>query len=126
MTEFIKLWDGEVKDLAKACVPEPRMVEIMSRPEGDKPTEEEQTYIKEVLNKYKDIHGMYYISRMIWKIEHALADGREEHAKFAAVQVQSVLNSPTYIPNVFKNDLEDEECKTRIALRDGLKRLLSC
>lgn len=126
MTKFTKLWDGEIKELAKACIPEPRIVEIMSKQEDYKPTEEEQMYIKDVLVKYKDIHGMYHISQMIWRIEHALADGREEHAKFAVVQVYSVLNSPTYIPNVFKNDLEDEECKTRIALRDGLKQLLSC
>ena len=121
MTKFTKLWDEE-----KACVREPRLVEIMGKPEEYEPTAEEQAYIKDVLSKYKDVHGMYHISHMIWRIEHELADGREESAKFAVVQVLSVLNSPTYIPNVFKNDLEDEECKTRIALRDGLKRLLKC
>ena len=53
-----------------------------------------------------------------------MADDRSEHAKLAIAQVYDVLNRPSYFHDVFKENEDDEEWKTRAALRDGLKKLL--
>lgn len=75
--------------------------------------------------KYKDLYGMYYISNMISKVEHALADGRKSAVEFAVCMVYEVLNRPSYFQNVFDGDANNEEWKTRVALRDGLYKLMS-
>lgn len=124
MSTFSKIWDTEVKQLAEACVTEKKLVELMSKDKSYNPNEEEKEYMKRMSGKYKDIAGMYYISDMIWRVEHALADGRKEIAKLAITQVYDVLNRPSYFQNVFKENENDEEWKTRLALRDGLKKLL--
>ena len=124
MSVFSEIWDTQVKQLAEACVTEKRLVELMSKDKSYNPNEEEKEYMKKISGKYKDIAGMYYISDMIWRVEHALADDRSEHAKLAIAQVYDVLNRPSYFQNVFKENEDDEEWKTRAALRDGLKKLL--
>lgn len=124
MSVFSEIWDTQVKQLAEACVTEKRLVELMSKDKSYKPSEEEKEYMKKISGKYKDIAGMYYISDMIWRVEHALADDRSEHAKLAIAQVYDVLNRPSYFHDVFKENEDDEEWKTRAALRDGLKKLL--
>lgn len=67
---------------------------------------------------------MYCISNMIWQVEHALADGREVIANLAIAEVYSVLSSPSYFQNVFLGNENDEEWKTRAALRDGLYKII--
>lgn len=124
MSVFSEIWDTQVKQLAEACVTEKRLVELMSKDKSYNPNEEEKEYMKKISGKYKDIAGMYYISDMIWRVEHALADDRSEHAKLAIAQVYDVLNRPSYFHDVFKENEDDEEWKTRAALRDGLKKLL--
>ncbi len=125
MSAFSKLWDTEVKALAKACVTEPRLIELMTKGDSYKPTQEEKTYLDEVSKKYLDLYGMYYISDLIWRIEHALADGREWQAGIAIANVYSTLADESYFQNVFNGDEANEEWKTRKALRDGLKKLMS-
>lgn len=61
---------------------------------------------------------------MICKVEHALANDRNWVANLAITQVYEVLNSPSYFQNVFHGDENDEEWKTRAALRDGLYKLM--
>ena len=46
-------------------------------------------------------------------------------AKYAVAEVYEVLNRPSYFKNVFKNDENNEEWKTRAALREGLYRLMN-
>ena len=124
MTTFSRIWDTEVKKLAEACVTEPELIRLMYQSEDYKPTEKEKEYLESVKRKYKDIYGMYYISDMIWNVEHALADGRKEAAKVAITFVCEVLNSESYFQNVFHGNANDEEWKTRAKLRDGLYKLL--
>ncbi len=124
MTTFSKIWDTEVKKLAEACVTEPKLVRLMSMGEDYEPNEEEKEYLKSIDGKYKDIYGMSHISDMIRQVEHALADAREAMAELAIAQVYDVLNSPSYFHNVFNGNENDEEWKTRAALRDGLYKLM--
>ena len=124
MTTFSKLWDTEVKQLAEACVSEPKFIRLMCKGENYQMNDEEKEYFKKTLFKYKDLCGMYYISDMIWQVEHALADGRQYVAEFAISQIYSCLNSPSYFQNVFNGNEDSEEWKARVALRDGLHKLL--
>ena len=124
MTEFSRIWDTEVRALAEACITEPKLIGLMSKGEGYEPSEEEKEYLASMSVKYKDILGMYYISDMISKVEHALADGRTCMAELAVGQVYQVLNRPSYFQNVFESDEHDEEWKNRAALRDGLYKLM--
>lgn len=126
MTTFSNLWDTEVKQLAQDCVTEPKLIQLMCKGDSYKPTDEEKEYLKEVSEKkYKDIYGMYFISNMIWQVEHALADGRQPLAGLAIAQIYEVLNRPSYFQNVFNENEDDEEWKKRAALRDGLCKLLN-
>ena len=125
MTTFSKIWDTEVKPLAKACVTEPELIRLMSQREGYELTQEEKEYIETISEKYRDIFGMYYISDMIWRVEHALADNREAAAILAIAQVYAVLSRPSYFQDVFLGDENDEEWKTRVALRTGLYTLMN-
>lgn len=124
MTKFSKIWDSEVKALAKACVTEPELVRLMSQGKDYEPSQEEKEYLQSIYGKYKDTYGMYYISTTICEVEHALADGREVAASLALARVYEVLNRPSYFQKVFRGNENDEEWKTRAALRDGLYKLL--
>ena len=124
MTTFSKIWDTEVKALAKACVTEPELVRLLSQGEDYKPNEEEKEYLKSISGKYKDPYGMYCISDMIWRVEHALADDRTAIAVLAVSKVYRKLSSPNYFQDVFLSDENNEEWKTRVALRDGLHKLM--
>lgn len=124
MTTFSKIWDTEVKALAKACVTEPELVRLMSQSKSYKPSKEEKEYLENISEKYKDPYGMYYISDMIWRVEHALAEGRTALAELAVAEIYAVLTRPSYFQTVFLSDENDEEWKTRVALRDGLYKLM--
>ena len=125
MSRFSEIWDNEVKPLANACVAEPKLVELLGKGKDYEPNQEEKEYMSSISEKYKDIYGMYYISEMIWKVEHALADGREYQAKFSIIPIYETLNRPSYFYNVFDGNENNEEWKTRAALRDGLYRLIN-
>ena len=101
MSAFSKLWDNEVKALANACVTEPKLVELVMKGGTYEPTKEEKAYWEEVGEKYLDPCGMYYISDLIWRVEHALADDREWQAKIALL-----MSIPLYLQTViFKMSL---------------------
>ena len=88
MTTFSKIWDTEVKALAKACVTEPKLVRLLSQSKGYKFSKEEKEFLASMSGKYKDPYGMYYIapsyfqnlflsdeSNEEWKNRAALRDG---------------------------------------------------
>ncbi len=125
MKTFTELWDTEVKQLAQACVPEKRVVELGFKDDSYTPTAEEKKYLQEMSEKYKDLSAMCYISDMIWRIEHALADNRLFMAKLAIINIQPTLNSESYFKNVFKSDASSEEWKNLDALRQGLEKLMN-
>ena len=52
-------------------------------------------YLESISEKYKDPYGMFYISEMIWRVEHALADNRTVMAKYAVAEVYEVLSRPS-------------------------------
>lgn len=124
MSLFSITWDAEVKKLAEDCVKEPDYLRILVR-DNDNLTDKEKEYVEEVNKKYKDPYGMYAISHMIWSVEHALADGREELASMAIVRVYNVLTEDSYFENVFDKDETSEEWKSRVALANGLAKLIS-
>jgi len=119
---FVKLWDDEVKQLAVACVTDQRLVSLMMKNENQI-TEDDKNYAKSVSGKYKDIYRMYYISEMIWKIEHALADNRQEQAKMVANSIYSGI-SQNLLVKVFNNDETNEEWALRANLKKGLGKML--
>lgn len=121
---FSEIWYTEVKNLAEACVTEPKLVQLMNIGESYEPNEEEKEYLKSMEKKYKDIYGMCYISDMIRRVEHALADAREAIAGLEIMQVYEVLDRPSYFQNVFNGNENDKEWKTRATLRDGLYKLI--
>lgn len=124
MTTFSEIWYNDIKPLATACVVEPELVRLMSQSEDYEPTKEEKEYLAMISEKYKDPYGMYSISNMIRIVEHDLADGRIVSAILTIADVYEVLNRPSYFQNVFISDENDEEWKTRVALRDGLYKLM--
>lgn len=126
MSKFSEIWDNEVKRLAKDCVTELRLVELMGKGDEYNPTSEEREYLKQIANKYKDICAMYYISDMIWRVEQALADGRQTIAELTVSQVYATLNSESYTKNVFNNDKSSDEYKRLMILRDGLAKMCKC
>lgn len=125
MTTFSEIWDNEVSALAKACITEPKLVQLISKSEDyDELSKEEKEYLKSISGKIKDQYGMYYISNMIFRVEHALADDNMAMARLAIAEVYTVLNSPSYFKDVFQSNENDEEWKNRAALRDGLCKLM--
>ena len=123
MAIFKDVWDDEVKALAKACVDD-KLVEMMGAAEcRGYATEEEQNYV-EALN-LKDPTAVWYVSKMIWRIEHDLADGRPKASLPSIIQVFETLNSDSYLKNVWDGDTSSEEAQKLFKLRDGLRNLLS-
>lgn len=124
MTTFSEIWYNDIKPLAIACVVEPELVRLMSQSEDYEPSEEEKEYLLSSFEKYKDPYGMFSISNMIRIVEHDLADGRIVAAILTIAEVYEVLNRPSYFQNVFISYENDEEWKTRVALRDELSKQL--
>ena len=123
MTKFKDVWDDEVKALAKACVDD-KLIEMMGAAERrGYATEEEQNYAK-ALN-LKDPTAMWYVSKMIWRIEHDLADGRPTASLLSISRVFDTLNSDSYLKNVWGGDTSSKEAQNLFKLRDGLRNLLS-
>lgn len=124
MQTFSRIWGTEVKPLAEACLIDNKLVELLTRGNEYTPTEAEIEYLNTIAEKYADVPGIAYIYDMILKVEHALADNKKEAAMLAITHVYKVLNSPSYFQNVFNSDENNEEWKTRKALRDGLYKLI--
>ena len=121
---FAQLWDTRVGKLTQACLPEKRLLKLFGKGQDYEPNESEKKYLEKIRKKYKDLYGMYYISDMSWRIEHALADNRIPVAKIAITNVLATLDSDSYFRNVFKGDASSKEWKNLDALRKGLHELL--
>lgn len=124
MTKFSEIWINEVRPLAVACICEPKLLKIIQKGETLELNHEDNEYLKSIQNKYKDIYGMFYIADMIWRVDSALEGASEVFAKIAVEQVYEVLNRESYFLNIFDGNKEDEEWIKRVALRDGLHKLI--
>lgn len=126
MTEFSILWDTKVKEAARKCVV-PEIVQLMMLSE-DEATDEKINRLKELSDKYVDLLAQYYVSQMMWAIEHDLADGREVGGGvLSAMQVRDTMNSESYWQNVWIDkgkDVESEEARNLKALAVLLNELL--
>ncbi len=125
MSTFSEVWFSEVRPLAEACIPDHELIRILCRQGSNHPlNSSEIAYLKNTRGKYKDVEGMYFISDMIWRVEHSLASSREKMAKLCAMNVYSLLVAPDYCKKVFNGDEENQEWKSRKNLLCGLKKLL--
>lgn len=124
MSEFLKVWNNEVKELAKECL----MGGEITRSELDdfvvalsKLRENE----KKNGVKYKDPYGTITIARLIFKVEDALAEEHEELAKGMVSKVYSLLmDNEIHEETMFGEDTSSKERKRRKALKKGMEKLL--
>jgi len=125
MTNFSIKWGTEVKELARKCI-NTEFISLVAKGENGTLTESEEVKVKELSEGIKDAYGMWYISNMIWRVEHSLADNREPLAQLAVSEIYNTISTESYWTNVFKNDYSTDEAINIKNLRDGLKELLSC
>lgn len=121
--EFINLWDTKVKQQVMKCSPE--YINIRMLESEDISKEEKQKLVKEMNSKgYKDLLAQFYIGNLVWAVEHALADNREDlNFLNSFMQVRDCLNSESYWQNVFKGDEESEEAKNLKELAQMMNEL---
>jgi len=124
MTNFSMKWDTEVKELARKCV-NTEFIRIVAKGENGALTENEEVVVRKLSEEIKDAYGMWYISNMIWRVEHALADNREPMAKLAVSEIFSTISTESYWTDIFNNDFSTDEAINIKNLRDGLKELLA-
>lgn len=124
MTTFSKILDTEVRALANACMTEPKFIRLISPNESYELSKEDLKYLKSISEKYKYLQVINSISDMIWKAEHGLVDCRIEMIKIAILKVYEVLNKPSYFYNIFNGDENNEEWNNRLALQNGLSKLI--
>jgi len=124
MTDFSMMWDLKVKQLAKNCV-NYEFIKLIAKGENNNLTTEEETEVTVLSNDIKDPYGMWYISDMIWRVEHALCDNREAFAKLAVCDIYNTISKESYWTNIFKNDLSTDEAKNIKELEIGLKELIN-
>jgi len=96
--QFIQYWDNEVKPLADKCC---EGAALLGQFEEAK-TEAEKEAIKKQMNSFgkKDWFAPWYISQMVFYVEHDLADDRNPGIRM--LQVRDCLASEDYYKNVFK------------------------
>lgn len=121
MNNFEIKWDTEVKQLAQNCI-NYEILNIGMKP-ADQVTTEEKLRLDELIANYRDIHAMIFISQMIFKVEHDLADGREAGYMIAIMQIHNVLSSEDYINDIWKGHEDCDEYRNLMKLRDGLASL---
>jgi len=116
---FEKFWDTEVKPLADKCAEGANLIGELEKAT----TEAEKEEIKKQMRQHnkKDWYSIWYISQMIFYVEHDLADGRNPGVRM--LQVQRTLNSEDYYKNVFKGEM-CEEAKNYQALGQKLNKAL--
>jgi hypothetical protein len=123
ITEFSMKWDTKVKELANKCV-NWEFIKLTQKGENNILSEEEEKMFQELGNNIKDPYGMWYISDMIWQVEHSLMDNKEPLAKLAIAQVYNVISRESYWTNIFNNDLSLDEAKNIKALQECLKEFM--
>jgi len=119
--EFSALWDTEVKEQIQKCTPE---YETLRKMDNVSEADAKILY-KEIQAKgYHDVYGQYVIGNLIWAVEHALADDRLDLNFITTFcQVRETLNNDEYWENVFGTEIECEEAKELMKLRDYINRL---
>jgi len=125
MTNFSIKWDTKVKELARKCV-NAEFIHLVAKGESGALTENEDIEVRKLSEEIKDAYGMWYISNMIWRVEHSLADNREVLAQLPISEIYSTISSESYWTNVWNNDFSTDEAINIKNLRDGLKELLGC
>jgi len=125
MTNFSIKWGTEVKELARKCV-NAEFIRLVAKGENGTLTENEELEVRKLSEEIKDAYGMWYISDMIWRVEHSLADDREPLALLAISEIHSTISTESYWTNVWSNDFSTDEAINIKNLRDGLKELLNC
>lgn len=117
---FAEYWDNEVKPLAVRCA---EGAELSDKFEKAK-TQEEREVIKKQMEAIGKIDWLaaYYISKMIFYVEHALADGRNPLP--GIYRVVSCLSSEDYYRDVFKGK-DCEEVRNYRELGKKLSEALS-
>ena len=125
MTNFSIKWDTEVKELARKCVNN-EFISLVAKGENGILTEDEEIKVEKLSKEIKDPYGMWYISDMIWRVEHALADNREHLAILAISNIYNTISTESYWTNIFNNDFSTDEAINIKNLKDGLKDLLRC
>lgn len=122
MNEFVMYWNTEVKPLAIKCS---KGAELIGQLENSK-TEEERAEINvkmEDMNKV-DWLAVFYISGMLYDVDHSLSHERYAHAGVNMLQVQGCLNSEDYYTDVFKENTDCEEYKNYRELGQKLNKIM--
>lgn len=123
--EFIEMWDTKVKEKAKECS---KGYDLLCKLQYDNLSEDEKNKIVEQIKEknIQDINAVWYIGKLIWAVEHALADDRTDlNFINSTYQVKSCLNSESYWENVWKNDFSSEEAKNLKELGSLMEDLMS-
>ena len=117
MWDFEKLWNNEVRNLAVQCITEPEALQLITK--GGPSSSKDLKNIN-----CKDLAGMFSIANMIYEIDHALEHNRHAILVILVRETYDIINNPNYFKDIINEDENDEEWKTRKALRDGLHNLL--
>jgi hypothetical protein len=128
MNAFSTYWDTKVKEIAQKCVNN-ELIHLMMQTDNENCKDEDIAKLKQIAANYADSTGQYYVSQMIWAVEHDLADGREPGlgGMNSVLQVYNTLKSDSYWNNVWhasNHSVETDEAKNLFALRDELKILV--
>ena len=59
---------------------------------------------KKLFSKFVDPLAMFYISNMIFRVEHGLADSRDYQSKLAVLEINATLHSEGYLKEVWHVD----------------------
>lgn len=122
--KFKSKWDNEVKKQAKICS---KGYDLLCKLEYDNLSESEKVEISEEFNKLnvQDYNAVWYVGKLIWAVEHALADDRTDlNFINSTAQVNGCLNSESYWENVWKNDFSSEEASNLKLMGEMMKELM--
>lgn len=123
MSRFSEKWITETRDLAIKCV-NSRFIELINKGENGTITDEEGKEVKVLSDTIKDAYGMWYISEMIWRVNHELGGRFAVKAELSAHEVYDVISKESYWTNVFNNKLDTEEAININNLKNSLAELV--
>jgi hypothetical protein len=119
--EFSVLWDTEVKKQIQKCTPE---YETLRKMDNVSEADAKILYEEIQAKGYHDVYGQYVIGNLIWVVEHALADDRLDLNFISTFsQIRGTLNDDEYWGNVFGVEIECDEAKELMKLRDYINLL---
>lgn len=124
MSKFSEKWITETRDLAIKCVNN-RFIELINKGENGTITDTEGKEVKALSDTIKDAYGMWYISEMIWRVNHELGGRFEVKAELSAHEVYNTISKESYWTNVFDNKLDTEEAININNLKNSLAELVN-